>query len=120
MEPVPVERLPVLPDAEVLAQGAVSAARYIAQDAVEEQLHVLLRAPRAVAHCVCGDAQHGVDARVEVCDEKRRAREARALVDEEVRALRVAVVGDEEAIRHGKRRGCSRRVRSGRGMESFK
>lgn len=90
MQPYAVHGRPLLPDARVFPRRAVTRARDVAQDAIK------VDRPADLVEYV----RH--DARVEVRDHERGRREARELVHEQLRALVVAVVGNDEPCRRGR------------------
>ena len=103
MQPIPVHRLPVLPDGDILPEGAIPATRHIAQYAIKQQLVLLLGSDAGLRRggeddLLGGDLDGGVDGRVVVRDHERGGGQARGLVDEHVGALVVAVVSDDNAL----------------------
>ena len=91
----------MLPDPRVLPHRPVPAARHVAQDPVKQELVLLLRGDarlraRGERRELGRDLDRGEDRRVEVRDHQRGGGQPRGLVDEEVRALVVRVVRDEQ------------------------
>ena len=102
MKPIPVHRLPILPNRDVLPECPITTTGHITQNPIKKQLILLLRSDAGFRRSreddlLGGDLDGGVDGGVVVGDHERGRGEARGLVDEHVRALVVAVVRDEEA-----------------------
>ncbi len=103
VQAITVHRQPRLPDSHVLAYRTVSTARYVAQNTVEQQrLQALAWHGRSTSDSghyalihVRGDLDSWIAARVEVRDHERRARQTRALMDEQMRALVVRVISNQ-------------------------
>lgn len=87
--------MPALPDADVLAQRAVSAARHVAEDPVEQEL-----TRRVFDRTTFFDRRRSkdrIDRRVQVGDHESGTWEAGGLVNEKMGSSGIAVVGNEEA-----------------------
>lgn len=95
MQTVAIQGLPALPDTDVLSYSSISAARYITEDTVEQEL------TRRIFDCATFvgrvRSKDRVNRRVQIGDHERRTRKAGGLVDEKMGASGVTVVGDEEA-----------------------
>jgi hypothetical protein len=105
VKPVTVHRTPRLPDSHVFPNRAVTATWYIGKNPVEKKR---LRSRRQALHLhflgfrgrrILGDTQgqRWIVRCVHVRDEHGRTGDTGRLMDEEVRALVVAVVRDEKA-----------------------
>jgi hypothetical protein len=95
VQPVPIQGLPALPDADVLAQRTIAAARHVAEDPVEQELtRRLFDRPTFFDRRRSKDR---IDRRVQIGDHQRGTWEAGRLVDEKMGSSGIAVVGDEEA-----------------------
>ena len=109
MKPIPVHRLPVLPNRDVLPKCPITTTGHITQDPIKQQLILLLRSDTGFRRSgeddlLGGDLDSGVDGRVVVGDHERGRGKAGSLVDEHVRSVIVAVVRDEEAAGVGRSR----------------
>jgi hypothetical protein len=95
MQAVSVHRLPMLPYAEVLSHSPVPAAGYVTQDAIKQELLQWLCAIGAPT-LRGGDLDNWINGRIEVGHHERWAGKTGGLMNEEMRAFVVAVVGNEE------------------------
>jgi hypothetical protein len=119
MQTIPVHRGPVLPDARILPDSTVAAARHITEDSIKKELvlpliyHPVLRTSRE-DNLLGRDFDRWENRRVVVCDHKRRRRQSGCLVNQHVRPFVITVVGNEQPGREGR---CRDGILS---MKSFK
>ena len=94
MQTIPIHWLPSFPDPEVFPQCTISAAGYVAQYSIKQQL---IRRLLDCVTVIAGERwkpEYGINGRIEVGDHECRAWKTGRLVDEEVSTATIAVVGD--------------------------
>ena len=92
MQTIAVQRAPSLPNTDVLANGSVSAAGHVAEDAVKEERRQPRFAPGRVRRVFARKEERREDRCVYVGHHKCWTREPRGLVDEQLRSFGVAIV----------------------------